>query len=127
MVLFGCFSIMFIAKWFGRVCLLGTALYKQACLYTNRQTMQVSSNACVGTEHSWAFFWYAMQRWILMGEKTRIRISTGIDQHSLLTSTKDVILGFAVKLMHCTVYVLFLSSSYSCIFCLRVVLSAYLH
>lgn len=62
-----------------------------------------------------------------MGEKTRIRISAGVDQHGLLTSTKDVILGFAVKLMHCTVYVHFFSSSFSCIFCLRIVLSTYLH
>lgn len=96
------------------------------CLYTTEQTMQVSSNAYVGMEHSWPFFWYAMQRWILMGEKTRIRISAGVDQQSLLTSTKDVILGFAVKLMHCTAYVHFFSS-FSCIFCLQIVLSTYLH
>ena len=60
-----------------------------------------------------------------MGEKTRIRISAGVEQYSSLTSTEDVFLGFAAKLMHCTIYVPFLSSSCSCMFCLRTVLRAY--
>lgn len=48
-----------------------------------------------------------LQRWVLMGEKTRIRISSGVHQHGFLTSTKYFILDFAITLRRCSVYVHF--------------------
>lgn len=60
-----------------------------------------------------------------MGEKNRVRSSAGVDQHSLLTFTKEEALSLDVKLMHGIGYVFFLL--YFCIFCLQIVLSIYLH
>lgn len=61
--------------------LSGSAHYKQTFVFVCDQTTQAGvSRSLHGNGALRAVFWHAVQTWIFLGEKSRTRISTGVDQ-----------------------------------------------